>query len=126
MAGDGMRRRSGAVAALAALLAGALACGQGGEPGGAADGAAVAGDPARGRKVYLTNCTACHHSDPTQDGTLGPAIAGSSRELIEARVVHGRYPEGYTPKRPSAQMPALPHLAPAVPDLAAYLAAPQP
>jgi len=75
----------------------------------------------RGERVYKNVCLACHAADPSQDGTLGPAIAGSSRELIEARVVHGSYPEGYTPKRNSQVMPKLPHLANSIDDLAAYL-----
>jgi mono/diheme cytochrome c family protein len=75
----------------------------------------------RGERTYKHVCLACHAADPKQDGSLGPAIAGSSRELIEARVVHGSYPEGYTPKRNSQAMPKLPHLAGAVDDLTAYL-----
>ena len=48
-------------------------------------------------------------------------MRGSSRELIEARVVRGAYPPGYTPKRPSAIMQPMPSLAGSVDDLAAYL-----
>jgi mono/diheme cytochrome c family protein len=109
--------------ALAALLLGGLAAASGCSEGGgsASGGPAGPGDAEKGRAVYLANCAACHSTDPSRDGTLGPAIAGSSRELVEARVVHGTYPPGYTPKRPSAVMLKLPHLAPAVPDLAAYL-----
>jgi mono/diheme cytochrome c family protein len=84
--------------------------------------AAVDGDPEKGRQVYLGQCTACHNTDPSRDGALGPAIKGAARELVEARVVHGTYPPGYTPKRPSKVMPARPDLAPSVGDLAAYLA----
>ncbi len=76
---------------------------------------------AAGRSVYNANCIACHNVDPTQDGALGPAVAGSSLELLEARVVHGDYPEGYEPKRASRVMVALPHLEPRLPELAAYL-----
>jgi mono/diheme cytochrome c family protein len=83
----------------------------------------VGGDPAvaRGRQVYLGICTACHHADPTKDGTAGPAIAGSSRELLEARVVRGEYPPGYTPKRPSQIMPRFPQLAGEIDALKAFL-----
>jgi len=81
-------------------------------------------DPAvaRGRDVYKSVCLACHAADPNQSGSLGPAIAGSSRELIEARVVHGTYPKGYTPKRAGNEMPKFPNLAGSVDDLTAYLA----
>lgn len=79
-------------------------------------------DPvARGRKAYAANCTACHNGDPTREGTVGPAIAGSSLELVRARVLEARYPPGYTPKRDSHLMPAQPFLASEVDDLAAYL-----
>lgn len=76
---------------------------------------------ARGRAVYMANCIACHNPDPTQIGALGPEIAGSSRELLEGRVLHARYPEGYKPKRDTAQMVALPHLENEIDALTAYL-----
>ena len=76
----------------------------------------------RGELVYKNVCTACHNADPTLPGSLGPAIAGSSRDLLEHRVVRGTYPEGYAPQRDSAAMPQFPHLAGSIDDLAAYLA----
>ncbi len=75
----------------------------------------------RGRGVYLANCTACHNPDPTRNGMLGPAVAGSSRELIEARVVQGGYPPGYTAKVDTKLMAPLPFLAGEVDALTAYL-----
>jgi len=74
-----------------------------------------------GRSVYNANCIACHGVDPTRDGALGPAVAGSSLELLEARVLRAEYPPGYEPKRPSRVMVALPHLESKLPELAAYL-----
>jgi mono/diheme cytochrome c family protein len=76
----------------------------------------------RGKIVYTGVCIACHNPDPGLDGALGPAVAGASRELLLARVLHGTYPPGYTPKRPSQAMPAMPHLAEKIDDLAAFLA----
>lgn len=74
-----------------------------------------------GRAVYMGNCIACHNPDATQDGALGPSVAGASLELIEARVLRSEYPEGYTPKRDTRVMVALPHLAPKLKELTVYL-----
>jgi mono/diheme cytochrome c family protein len=76
----------------------------------------------RGEVVYRTNCISCHNRDPNLAGPLGPAIAGSPRSLIEARVLHGTYPPGYAPQRKSHTMRALPWLDGHVDDLTAYLA----
>ncbi len=79
-------------------------------------------DPvARGKQVYLTECIACHNSDPAKDGPVGPAIKGSSLKLIEARILRAGYPPGYTPKRNTALMPPLPKVATKISDLAAFL-----
>ena len=72
----------------------------------------------------MANCIACHDRDPGREGVLGPAIAGSSRELIEARVMRAEYPPGYKPKRDTNLMPAQPFLRPQIEPLAAYLALP--
>ena len=74
-----------------------------------------------GRGAYNANCIACHSVDPTQDGALGPAVSGSSLELLTARIMRSEYPEGYTPKRPSRLMVPLPHLEDRLPELEAYL-----
>jgi mono/diheme cytochrome c family protein len=97
-----------AVALALALLAG---CSDGG-------GDALA---ARGRQIYLAQCLQCHNADPAQPGPVGPPIKGSSRALLEAKVLRGDYPPAYTPKRPTKVMPPQPALAPDVPALAAYL-----
>jgi len=101
--------------ALAAALVGVVACS--GE-----DSAESRDLYSQGETVYKNVCIACHNADPSQRGSLGPAIAGSSRELVEARVVHGKYPPGYTPREPGALMPAFPHLEGSVDALVAYLA----
>ena len=76
----------------------------------------------RGRAVFLANCVACHNNDPTKDGSIGPAIARSSKELLEARVLSTSYPPNYKPKRPTKVMPQFPFLKEEIPYLAAYLA----
>jgi len=80
-----------------------------------------AGDAQRGRRVYLSRCAACHNPDPSRDGPVGPAVKGSSRDLVMARVLFAAYPRGYAPKRRTWIMPAQPDLGPAVADLVAYL-----
>lgn len=75
----------------------------------------------RGKSIYVSNCASCHNVDPSQDGAIGPAVAGSSQELIEARVMRAEYPAGYKPKRETHTMVALPHLQKEIPSLAAYL-----
>jgi len=79
------------------------------------------GDARRGRGIYLANCAACHNADPSKVGSVGPAIKGSSRELLEARVLKSSYPPGYVPKRQTSIMPPQPYLKSALPDLAAFL-----
>jgi mono/diheme cytochrome c family protein len=75
----------------------------------------------RGRAVYLANCVACHNNDPSREGPIGPAIKGSSRELLEARVLSTSYPPSYKPKRPTKIMPQFPFLKDEIPNLTAYL-----
>jgi mono/diheme cytochrome c family protein len=75
----------------------------------------------RGRQVYLAQCTQCHAVDPSQAGAVGPPVKGSSRELLEARILRGSYPPGYKPKRSTTVMPPQPSVAPEIPALAAYL-----
>jgi mono/diheme cytochrome c family protein len=75
----------------------------------------------RGRQAYLAHCVACHNTDPAQPGALGPPVKGSSRELLEAKVLHGTYPPGYTPKRPTKVMVPIPAVEPEIAALAEYL-----
>ncbi|EKD41693.1 MAG: hypothetical protein ACD_73C00575G0002 [uncultured bacterium] len=76
---------------------------------------------ARGESIYRTNCIACHNPDPKKDGAIGPAIYGSSQELLEARVIKASYLDEYQPKRTTHIMPAMPHLAGGIEALHAFL-----
>ncbi len=76
---------------------------------------------ARGKVTYSSSCTACHNPDPKKPGSLGPEIYGSTRDLVEARVLRAEYPQGYKPKRATKSMVALPHLKNDIDALAAYL-----
>jgi mono/diheme cytochrome c family protein len=76
---------------------------------------------ASGREAYMANCASCHSANPNL-GSTGPPIAGSPRQLVEARILHQSYPPGYKPKRNSHLMRKLPWLAPKIDDLTAFLA----
>ena len=109
-------RRSIVAAAIAAsALVDCLGCQDVGEPTGSEAGV-------RGKAVYMNVCIACHNGDPNEDGALGPAIADSSLELLEAKVLRAEYPEGYEPKRAGIVMPSFGYLEEKLPDLAAFLA----
>lgn len=98
------------------MLATALAftaCSEPSTPGGAA--------AERGRQIYLSQCIACHNPDPALAGPVGPPIKGSSRELLEAKLLRGTYPPGYAPKRPTTVMPPQPALAGDIDNLTAFL-----
>jgi mono/diheme cytochrome c family protein len=97
--------------ALLALAIAAAGCSEGGLSPGAE----------RGRQVYLAHCVACHNTDPAQPGPVGPPVKGSTRELLEAKVLNGSYPPGYTPKRPTKVMVPIPAVAPEITALAEYL-----
>lgn len=77
----------------------------------------------RGEQIYRNVCTTCHGITPDRAGVLGPAVAGASRELLEAKLLRGEYPPGYQPQRATKTMPPLPHLRDHIGDLAAYLQA---
>ena len=102
----------------AALLA--IGCSDESNPPAGADSAQAAAAK-RGRQIYENVCIACHNGDPTQAGALGPPVEGASRELIEAKVLRGEYPPGYTPQRPGQTMPRYEYLAGKLGDVAVYL-----
>ena len=98
------------------LLASLFAC-----TAGSSVAPALSAEAERGRSVYAANCTACHNADPAKTGSLGPEVKGATRELLEARVLRGEYPAGYTPKRTSTLMQPLPKLEADIDALFAYL-----
>jgi len=107
------QRRGGARIVTLAVVAALAGCSDQTSPGGLA--------AERGRQVYLAQCIACHNPDPSRAGAVGPPVRGSSRELLEAKVVKGTYPPGYTPKRPTTVMPPQPALQAEIASLAAFL-----
>ena len=113
-----MKHKPAKLAVLLFLAFNVCACG--GDSGESA-GSAKNADWQRGRSVYLTNCVACHNSDPSKDGPLGPALKGSAPELVKFRVLRTEYPPGYTPKRNTKVMPTFPFLESEIKYLAEYL-----
>jgi mono/diheme cytochrome c family protein len=81
----------------------------------------AAGDPAKGKVIWNTICQACHGPNPAKEGPLGPAVTGSSKELVEARVLHAKYPPGYKPKRDTTMMPPFPQYKNDIDDITAFL-----
>lgn len=78
----------------------------------------------KGRALYNAHCIACHNVNPHLDGAVGPALFGSSLDLLQHRVLEAKYPDGYKPKRPTHIMQPLPFLKDEIPNLQAYLNAP--
>ena len=72
--------------------------------------------------VYRVHCTLCH-ADPHAGAPTGPPVAGSSRELLIAKTLERRYPDGYKPKRPGQiTMPEQPQVKSHIDELVAFLA----
>ena len=82
------------------------------------------GDSAKGKAIYYLNCIACHNLDPKKQGSIGPQIYGSSRELLSKKILFGKYPKNYKPKRSGGAMPIMPNLEKEITNLHAFLIAP--
>ncbi len=103
-------------AALALCLVAVVACTKAPDPNAPPEPLAD-----KGRRVYMSNCVACHNANPKIDGPIGPAIAGSPKDLLLARLTDNGYPPGYKPKRSTKVMAPLPHLKGDVDALEAFL-----
>ena len=71
---------------------------------------ALTADIKKGRKVYFVHCASCHNHNPKKPGSIGPAVYGVSIDVLTQKIVSGKYPENYRPKRTSKIMPPMPHL----------------
>ena len=81
----------------------------------------VNGNASSGQTRYQTVCIACHNTNPAEVGPIGPAIKGSSWELIFTKVTTGLYPLGYKPQRDTHIMPIFELTESDAKDLAEYL-----
>ena len=64
----------------------------------------------KGRMVYYANCVSCHNNNPKKPGSIGPEVYGVSIDVLTQKIVSGKYPKNYIPKRKSKIMPLMPHL----------------
>ena len=67
-------------------------------------------DIEKGRMLYFANCVSCHNNNPKKPGSIGPEVYGVSIDVLTQKIVSGKYPENYRPKRSSKIMPSMPHL----------------
>ena len=78
-------------------------------------------DIEKGRVVYFANCVSCHNNNPKKPGSIGPEVYGVSIDVLTQKIVSGKYPENYRPKRTSKIMPSMPHLNKEISNLHAFI-----
>ena len=78
-------------------------------------------DIEKGRMVYFANCVSCHNNNPKKPGSIGPEVYGVSKDVLIQKIVSGKYPENYRPKRTSKIMPSMPHLNKEISNLHAFI-----
>ena len=78
-------------------------------------------DIEKGRMVYFANCVSCHNNNPKKTGSIGPEVYGASIDVLAQKIVFGKYPENYSPKRISKIMPLMPHLKKEISNLHAFI-----
>ena len=82
---------------------------------------AITTDIERGKMVYFANCVSCHNNNPKKPGSIGPEVYGVSIDVLTQKIVSGKYPENYKPKRTSKIMPSMPHLSKDISNLHAFI-----
>ena len=82
---------------------------------------ALTTDIEKGRMVYFANCVSCHNNNPKKPGSIGPEVYGASIDVLAQKIVFGKYPENYSPKRTSKIMPLMPHLKKDISKLHAFI-----
>ena len=82
---------------------------------------ALTTDIEKGRMVYFANCVSCHNNNPKKPGSIGPEVFGVSIDVLTQKIVSGKYPENYIPKRTSKIMPSMPHLNKEISNLHAFI-----
>ena len=82
---------------------------------------ALTTDIEKGRMVYFANCVSCHNNNPKKPGSIGPEVYGVSIDVLTKKIVSGKYPGNYRPKRTSKIMPSMPHLNKEISNLHAFI-----
>ena len=82
---------------------------------------ALTNDIEKGRTVYFANCVSCHNYNPKKPGSIGPVVYGVPIDVLTEKIVSGKYPENYRPKRTSKIMPLMPHLNSEISNLYAFI-----
>ena len=82
---------------------------------------ALTTDIEKGRMVYFANCVSCHNNNPKKPGSIGPEVYGVSIDVLTKKIVSGKYPENYRPKRTSKIMPSMPYLNKEISNLHAFI-----
>ena len=82
---------------------------------------ALTTDIEKGRMVYFANCVSCHNNNPKKPGSIGPEVYGASIDLLTQKIIFGKYPENYRPKRTSKIMTLMPHLNKEISNLHAFI-----
>ena len=78
-------------------------------------------DIEKGRMAYFANCVSCHNNNPKKPGSIGPEVYGASIDVLAQKIVFGKYPENYSPKRTTKIMPVMPHLKKEISNLHAFI-----
>ena len=82
---------------------------------------ALTTDIEKGQIVYFANCVSCHNNNTKKPGSIGPEVYGVTLDVLTQKIVYGKYPENYRPKRPSKIMPSMPHLNKEISNLHAFI-----
>ncbi len=82
---------------------------------------ALTTDIEKGRMVYFANCVSCHNNNPKKPGSIGPEVYRTSIDVLAQKIVFGKYPENYSPKRTSKIMLLMPQLKKEISNLHAFI-----
>ena len=82
---------------------------------------ALTTDIEKGRMVYFANCVSCHNNNTKKPGSIGPEVYGVPIDVLTQKIISGKYPKNYRPKRTSKLMPLMPHLNKEISNLHAFI-----